>query len=689
MESLEEQLKCPVCLDKYNDPRGLPCLHSFCQACIEGLPTIGRLETGTATIQCPTCRSAITLPPGGVTDLPKAFHINTLLDLHSALNIPVAVKGEMPLCIIHNRVREFYCQTEDEVICSVCAVRGHREHKCDTVDVFFEEAKAEIETKFDSIKEQIEKVNDAIIQSGLLAENVKLQSLDVKKSIEQFEELNDDIAKEKRDLTRQVDAHAERRLRELEEKRDSLNTMLAQFQSSSEYVENTLKSEKPEQILLVRRQLLLHMNALIMHVDKSAFERKKSSIFFNPSGNKCRGIGNTCQVVFDDCYVSGYRRFAGNVGEAVSFFVHIKDLDGGYVALPAEHDISISPLVKPTSDSIAFSMTKEREGHYKISWASNVSGPHTVKCVIGGVDIPGSPFITRIIGDYNNLGFFSGVKSFGKSFGKFRIPCGIVLKNDGSLVVAERDPCSIVLLNKDKERIRTYGEQHLIGSILSGIALMRNGDLLAVDSKRNCLLKFSDDAQCQIIGSYGNGPLQFNLPYSVAVHQNNGKAFVTDRGNSRVHVLNEDLTFCTSFGSKGTGTGQFDTPFDIAIDSEGCLYVSDPLLGRIQKFSPDYEIVEAISLNSPFFLSFDGQDILYVMEQRQPVPGFFTIIVLGVTHNHHLTLINCRKGRMRFLTDFLWSKDCLDYGCTSRIAVDKTNSFLYITDPYGNCIHIL
>ena len=69
--------------------------------------------------------------------------------------------------------------------------------------------------------------------------------------------------------------------------------------------------------------------------------------------------------------------------------------------------------------------------------------------MIGGVDIPGSPFITRITEKYNNLGLFSDVKSFGK----FRIPCGIVLKNDGSLVVAEWDPCSIVLLNKDKERI--------------------------------------------------------------------------------------------------------------------------------------------------------------------------------------------------------------------------------------------
>ncbi|CAF3965342.1 unnamed protein product [Adineta steineri] len=37
VKSLSESVKCPICLDYYNDPRLLPCLHTFCFTCITEL----------------------------------------------------------------------------------------------------------------------------------------------------------------------------------------------------------------------------------------------------------------------------------------------------------------------------------------------------------------------------------------------------------------------------------------------------------------------------------------------------------------------------------------------------------------------------------------------------------------------------------------------------------------------------
>ena len=49
LKKLEEQLTCGICLDL----KTLPCLHSFCHLCLEGLPLDS--EGDTYFISCPTC----------------------------------------------------------------------------------------------------------------------------------------------------------------------------------------------------------------------------------------------------------------------------------------------------------------------------------------------------------------------------------------------------------------------------------------------------------------------------------------------------------------------------------------------------------------------------------------------------------------------------------------------------------
>uniref|UniRef100_A0A1X7UGD1 RING-type domain-containing protein n=1 Tax=Amphimedon queenslandica TaxID=400682 RepID=A0A1X7UGD1_AMPQE len=80
---LEEQLTCPVCLDHYTNPKTLPCHHSFCEHCLEGLPLDKKNET--YYLSCPTCRHCTELPEEGAGAFPLAFHINNLKEIYSLM----------------------------------------------------------------------------------------------------------------------------------------------------------------------------------------------------------------------------------------------------------------------------------------------------------------------------------------------------------------------------------------------------------------------------------------------------------------------------------------------------------------------------------------------------------------------------------------------------------------------------
>ena len=48
---IEDDLKCGTCLELFQDPRSLPCLHTFCLECIK------RTINGSNTFKCPLCRA--------------------------------------------------------------------------------------------------------------------------------------------------------------------------------------------------------------------------------------------------------------------------------------------------------------------------------------------------------------------------------------------------------------------------------------------------------------------------------------------------------------------------------------------------------------------------------------------------------------------------------------------------------
>ena len=79
---IQNLLVCDVCKKTINEPKVLPCSHSFCKACLENLTTQDRENVNGEgkKLDCPTCTSTVTLKADeNVVGLPDNKFIAKLL----------------------------------------------------------------------------------------------------------------------------------------------------------------------------------------------------------------------------------------------------------------------------------------------------------------------------------------------------------------------------------------------------------------------------------------------------------------------------------------------------------------------------------------------------------------------------------------------------------------------------------
>ena len=137
-EFSKEDLSCAICLDRLKEPKLLPCFHTYCKACLEGLPMLLR-KSKNGQITCPQCRVNHPLPTGGVGEFPADRVLENALDAYALkesqakdTTVPCSMCTEDDPSVAH-------CSTCGKFLCDFCA-KAHkrlvnfRDHKVVTLD---------------------------------------------------------------------------------------------------------------------------------------------------------------------------------------------------------------------------------------------------------------------------------------------------------------------------------------------------------------------------------------------------------------------------------------------------------------------------------------------------------------------------------------------------------------------------
>ncbi|XP_054832463.1 uncharacterized protein LOC129327730 [Eublepharis macularius] len=154
---MEQEARCPICLDYLTDPVTLDCGHNFCQACVTNYYDIWEERDD---LECPICR----LPIQKGNFRPN-WQLASIIEKIQCLSLE---STKETLCVKHKKELNLFCKEDEELVCVACERtpehRAHRMHLLeDAAQEYKEKIKAHLkflEERKDNIEEQ--KLNDEL-----------------------------------------------------------------------------------------------------------------------------------------------------------------------------------------------------------------------------------------------------------------------------------------------------------------------------------------------------------------------------------------------------------------------------------------------------------------------------------------------------------------------------------------------
>ncbi|XP_013418624.1 tripartite motif-containing protein 3-like [Lingula anatina] len=193
-------LTCSICLGEYEDPRVLPCYHTFCYGCI--CDHVKRTSSPNRTFLCPVCREKIQFPAGGLSHLKKNFVFSKAKDIitqqqaytgtidSEQTNVAAVTQAtaEMTInCEKHpdNKLK-YYCEDDDTVVCGDCASTEHYRHGIVPVEKLANANRNKVKTALVKILPKLNMFEDAVAkETATEREESRLMTASIHKIKEQ------------------------------------------------------------------------------------------------------------------------------------------------------------------------------------------------------------------------------------------------------------------------------------------------------------------------------------------------------------------------------------------------------------------------------------------------------------------------------------------------------------------------
>ncbi|KAM8853475.1 tripartite motif-containing protein 3-like isoform 1-T1 [Synchiropus picturatus] len=664
-------LVCSICLDHYHNPKVLPCLHTFCEKCLQNY-----IPPQSLTLSCPVCRQTSILPEKGVAALQNNFFITNLMEVLqrdpecsrieacNVLESASAATACQPLscpnhegkvskhqgllrrrcCYVtqiwvktfaaplhHLQVMEFYCESCETAMCLECTEGEHREHVTVPLRDVLEQHKSALKNQLDTVRNRLPQLTAAIE----LVNEISKQLTDRKNGAvteisNTFDELEKALHQRKTALITEVENICSAKQKVLQAQLASLLQGKENIQSSCNFTEQALSHGSATEVLLVQKQMGERVSALARYTfPEYPHENGHLECQVETDGLR-RSIQNlgvliTTGAVGHTSVATGEGLRHALVGQHTTITVTTKDKDGelvktGNAALRAE-------IVSVDGSSTEAEVVDNKNGTYEVGYTIRSEGEFSFSLLLYEQPVRGSPFRLRAVKPSDVLQSPEDVKRRVKS------PSG-----GGGHVrqKAVRRPSSMYSTTKKKEnpiedeliyRVGTRGRDKGEFTNLQGISTATNGRIVVADSNNQCIQVFSNDGQFKMrFGVRGRSPGQLQRPTGVTVDMN-GDIIVADYDNRWISIFSSDGKFKSKIGA-----GRLMGPKGVAVDKNGHIITADNKACCVFIFQSNGKLVTKFGARGTLDRHFAGPHFVAVNNKNE--------IVVTDFHNHSVKVYN-------------------------------------------------
>ena len=616
LDNIYEHVCCPVCFNRFTNPKQLPCLHSFCLHCLQRI----QATSGTpGTILCPECRRNFTIPGNGdLNTLPTNFRLNSLLDALPVTECKTSRvkcgncdkrRQESAYCFsccsfwcedclpLHNRIKTFkehhalalkdfgnedfknifkqptfcvkhekkelelFCQVCKTTICNSCALVDHEGHAKVTLEDAAKEQRLRLNRAIESKKRKVQK---KVTRTAKLAENctqVQEHAERVKSKVMQFtDNLNAAIQAKRNKILDEVEKKAKQCLERLGDKRQEIEEEMQRDQTEIEKCDKMLKRSTNGQIMQPNEfleQLFREESEQEDTVDLNGesvidFDFEKNEELFNYV--HAEQLGFWKRKTKPNKSTDEVKGISeGTVGLLAEIVVITRNIMGEQV-YDRNNRVTMEIRNHEGHDcSTKPQIHDNKDGRYRISYFAKETGTCQASVKVDGRHLRGSPFKTEF-----KPRLFISVLYFGKEGsapGMFNWPW----------VIAVNDKDEIAVTDNLNHRIQIF---------------------------------LSDGTHLRSFGRKGNLQGQFSCPRGITFYNNN--IIVSDTYNHRIQIFDDQGHYLHQFGEKGKLNHQLHFPYGLSIDSDGNIIVADSDNKLIKIFTLDGQFLRRIGEKDSF-----------------------------------------------------------------------------------------